>query len=144
MTIEKSLKEFTPLYSFEQSKIEDIWKWAANKSFMTKIDAIKAFHAVPISQQDYKYYKFMTTKGIYSYKVLPMGTWEFSCPLRRICYKNFTGIKTEVPGLYLINEIPLANFGLPQAEGFLSKMTSIKEVLSNSKCRKWFTVRSRK
>eukprot|EP00917_Polyrhabdina_sp_WS-2016_P016054 GHVP01034798.1.p1 GENE.GHVP01034798.1~~GHVP01034798.1.p1 ORF type:complete len:228 (+),score=2.73 GHVP01034798.1:547-1230(+) len=68
------LKPFTPLYSFQQSKIEEIWQWATKQSYLTKVDAIKAFHAVPINAEDCKFYKFNTPYGIYSYKVLPMGT----------------------------------------------------------------------
>eukprot|EP00917_Polyrhabdina_sp_WS-2016_P003954 GHVP01009032.1.p1 GENE.GHVP01009032.1~~GHVP01009032.1.p1 ORF type:complete len:205 (-),score=23.33 GHVP01009032.1:277-891(-) len=41
---------------------------------MTKIDAVKAFHAVPITQHDYQFYTFLTENGPYCYKVLPMGT----------------------------------------------------------------------
>eukprot|EP00917_Polyrhabdina_sp_WS-2016_P002982 GHVP01006569.1.p1 GENE.GHVP01006569.1~~GHVP01006569.1.p1 ORF type:complete len:114 (+),score=7.35 GHVP01006569.1:97-438(+) len=59
-------KQFTPLNSFQQSRIEDIWQWDAKQAYMTKIDAIKAFHAVPINYEDFKFYKCMTPNGTYS------------------------------------------------------------------------------
>eukprot|EP00917_Polyrhabdina_sp_WS-2016_P010636 GHVP01023426.1.p1 GENE.GHVP01023426.1~~GHVP01023426.1.p1 ORF type:complete len:122 (+),score=9.23 GHVP01023426.1:202-567(+) len=62
------------LYVIEYSNIEDVWKWAANKPFMTKLDAVKAFHAVPIST---------------------CPTDKNSVAFRGIHYKNTTGNPTE-------------------------------------------------
>eukprot|EP00917_Polyrhabdina_sp_WS-2016_P016052 GHVP01034791.1.p1 GENE.GHVP01034791.1~~GHVP01034791.1.p1 ORF type:complete len:255 (+),score=17.97 GHVP01034791.1:556-1320(+) len=91
------LKTYSPLYSFEQMKIEEIWQWAANKAFLTKIDAIKAFHSVPISAEDFKYYTFITEKGTYAYHVLPMGTRNSPALFAEFMSKILSEVRQKFP-----------------------------------------------
>eukprot|EP00917_Polyrhabdina_sp_WS-2016_P015397 GHVP01033497.1.p1 GENE.GHVP01033497.1~~GHVP01033497.1.p1 ORF type:complete len:284 (+),score=35.36 GHVP01033497.1:317-1168(+) len=69
------LKQHTSLFRFDQNKIETIWTWASQKSFLIKLDFVKAFHAVEIDERDKKFYGFIGPDDHpYVYTVLPMGT----------------------------------------------------------------------
>eukprot|EP00917_Polyrhabdina_sp_WS-2016_P022169 GHVP01048135.1.p1 GENE.GHVP01048135.1~~GHVP01048135.1.p1 ORF type:complete len:488 (+),score=53.42 GHVP01048135.1:757-2220(+) len=68
------LKPMTTLYRFSQEKIEDIWTWASGRSFLIKLDCIKAFHSVEIDGKDQPFYGFVgPDMNNYHYTVLPMG-----------------------------------------------------------------------
>eukprot|EP00917_Polyrhabdina_sp_WS-2016_P032555 GHVP01069422.1.p1 GENE.GHVP01069422.1~~GHVP01069422.1.p1 ORF type:complete len:329 (+),score=49.61 GHVP01069422.1:115-987(+) len=57
------LKDQTSLFQFNQTKIEKIWTWAAKQKFLVKLDFIKAFHSVPIDNEDTKFYGFIGPMG---------------------------------------------------------------------------------
>eukprot|EP00917_Polyrhabdina_sp_WS-2016_P024091 GHVP01052218.1.p1 GENE.GHVP01052218.1~~GHVP01052218.1.p1 ORF type:complete len:224 (-),score=12.45 GHVP01052218.1:821-1492(-) len=68
-----ALKPMTSLYKFQQD--EDIWTWASGRSFLIKLDFIKAFHSVEIDELDQPFYGFIGPDlKKYYYTVLPMGT----------------------------------------------------------------------
>eukprot|EP00917_Polyrhabdina_sp_WS-2016_P005915 GHVP01013174.1.p1 GENE.GHVP01013174.1~~GHVP01013174.1.p1 ORF type:complete len:527 (+),score=67.82 GHVP01013174.1:247-1827(+) len=92
------LKKFTSLFYFDQTKIENIWTWAATKKYLVKLDFIKAFHAVQIDEKDMKYYGFLGPEGkSYVYTVLPMGTRNSPALFSEFVRKSLQDLMLQYP-----------------------------------------------
>eukprot|EP00917_Polyrhabdina_sp_WS-2016_P025283 GHVP01054460.1.p1 GENE.GHVP01054460.1~~GHVP01054460.1.p1 ORF type:complete len:478 (+),score=56.85 GHVP01054460.1:366-1799(+) len=120
------LKNQTSLFSFNQLKIERIWTWASRQRFMVKLDFIKAFHSVPIDEEDTKFYGFIGPDGrTYTYTVLPMGCKNSPCLFSEFVAKTLNDLVLKYPDNIVFYQDDVAiGAGSPEETTKIAKLAS--------------------
>ena len=80
----RKLNAVTKGDSFPIPRIDDCIDKIGHAKFVSKLDLLKGFWQVPLTEQAKKLSAFVTPKGLYQYKVMPFGMKNVAATFQRL------------------------------------------------------------
>lgn len=79
--------------SYPLPRIEDCVETAGNATYLTKIDLLKGYYQVPLSEKAKKISAFVTHEGLWQYKVMAFGMKNAGATFQRLANKLIEGLE---------------------------------------------------
>lgn len=79
--------------SFPLPRIDDIIDSVGNAMFLTKIDLLKGYYQVPLTDNAKSISAFVTSDGLYQYRVMPFGLRNAPCTFQRLITNVIDGLE---------------------------------------------------
>jgi len=89
----RKVNALTRLDSYPLPRIDDLIDAVGKSRFVTKIDLLKGYYQVPLTEQAKLISAFITPDGLYQYTVMPFGLTNAPATFQRLMNKIISGIK---------------------------------------------------
>ena len=89
----RKVNQLTRADSFPLTRIDDIIDSVGNAAYVTKLDLLKGYYQIPLSEEAKKISAFVTPDGLYQYTVLPFGMRNAPAVFQRLMSVITTGLE---------------------------------------------------
>lgn len=89
----RKVNQFTRADCYPLPRIEDVIDSVGNAAYVTKLDLLKGYYQVPLSEEAKKISAFVTPDGLYQYTVLPFGMRNAPAVFQRLMSAVTTGLE---------------------------------------------------
>ncbi|WP_435316579.1 reverse transcriptase family protein, partial [Klebsiella pneumoniae] len=88
----RKLNQVTRMDAYPLPRIDDLIDAVGQAKFITRMDLLKGYYQIPLSQNAKKLTAFITNDGLYQYTVLPFGLCNAPSTFQRVMNYLFQDI----------------------------------------------------
>ncbi|XP_042875418.1 uncharacterized protein LOC122255445 [Penaeus japonicus] len=102
--------------SFPLPRIDDIIDALGDATYLSKIDLLKGYYQVPLTERAKTISAFVTPDGLYQYKVMPFGLRNAPCTFQRLIFDVIRELPNHPDNFYFFAPQPLLSALLQHRE----------------------------